>query len=208
MWSLWQFIGVWLLVSLIPYAMYLVAYVFESRKPGSSPGQIPVWVYQSRALMPGDFGLALFTTGGLSLYVEGDLYDWSTGWWWLWLVGPLLSLITLYVGRRVLYSAGDYSPRAWRSPSKRYHDYVMYGLFPLAVVWWVIPGYAAGFLDQDGAIGLAPAVGVAGLSVWVFGIYLDAHYGEVPNERQHPSQWQPIWVTRRLWRQQPGPRLK
>ena len=218
MWSLWQFFGVWLGVSAVSYAMFLVAYVFESRRPGGiGPGRVPVWRYQSRAFLPGDFGLALFITSGLCLFSQaapphlfmyewsGDhwrlvtqyrLTDWSVSWWWQWLVAPLLSLAVLYIGRRVLYKADDYTPTAWRSPSKRYHDYVMYGMVPLAVVWWVIPGYMAGSFDPvDTSITLVAYVGALGLVLWAGCVILDTDLGNVPNEHQHPTVWRPIWRT-------------
>lgn len=221
-WSFWQFVGVWLGLSTIPYAMFLVAYVFESRLPGIGPDRIPVWRYQSRAFLPGDFGLTLFVTSGLCLFDQASrgqrtlyewindqwqvvatyqLHDWSVSGWWQWLVAPMLSIIVLYVGRRVLYNKDDYTPAAWRSPTKRYHDYIMFGLFPLAVVWWVIPGYVAFFTGlmqpMSFSIGVVVGVGIGGFVGWMQCLSWDSRFGEVPNGYQHPSSWRPIWVTRR-----------
>lgn len=89
-WSFWQFVGVWLGLSTIPYAMFLVAYVFESRLPGIGPDRIPVWRYQSRAFLPGDFGLTLFVTSGLCLFDQASRGQRTctngsmiSGRWWL-----------------------------------------------------------------------------------------------------------------------------
>ena len=193
MWSLWQFLGAWICISAIPYAMYVVAYVFESRLPGNGPGKIPIWRNQSRALFPGDFGLSLFATAGLCLHVGGASHDWTSQWWVRWLIGPLLSLVVFYLGRRTFYSASSYSEAAWRSPSKRYHDYVMYLLFPFGAIWWVLPGYMTATGPRADLVVLA---GVGGLLVWIGGLIADGLQKQVPNEFQHPSVWQPIWVTR------------
>ena len=194
MWSLGEYVGVLLMVSCVPYGMYLVAWLGEGRRPGDGPRDAPVWRDQSRAFLPGDFGLALFTTSGLFMHAQGDLWSWTTAWWWRWGVGAALAITVWLVGRRVLYSADDYTPEQWRSPSKRYHDFIMFGAFPFVVIGWALPGYLAHWTVLNAIV---IALGLLGIASWVVCLALDAIGGKVPNARQHPSEWTPLWL--RLW---------
>jgi len=182
------FIGVWLAISAIPYAMYLIAWLFESRKPGNGPNDIPVWRDQSKAFLPGDFGLALVAASGIMLAREG-LPGWATSWWWL-SVSVLVGLVVFWVGRRVLYSVDDYTPEAWRSPSKRWHDFVMFFGFTVAMAAFILPAFIAHGSELDGE---PASVAMLGGLLWVLGIAWDTVIEQVPNKRQHPSVYKPLW---------------
>ncbi len=175
-----QLIRRWLLASLLPYAIYLVAFVFESRVPGRDA---PVLKDQSLAFLPGDFGLALFVAAPDVLTVRPSRIR--------QVAGVLLGLIAFIVVRRVTYSPTDYSPRAWRSPSKIYHDVVICGVFGYLVVVRCLPFYFGTPLSKNR---LHKLIGAAGLASWFAGVVWDELHDVVPNDRQHPSDWKPIWM--------------
>lgn len=201
----WQFLLTWLAISCVPYGMYLVAWVFESRVPGRDvpvrlkrsklfakwpqdtlDNRVPIWLKQSRAYMPGDFGLALAATVGVNFVVR-DGWPWLTMQWWWDVLAVLFVGLAVFVGRRVLYNPNDYNAKAWHSPSKRYHDYVMYGFFPLMFFIFIIPTYARSWE-------LLHYVGAFGVAVWLWGLlWYDTTHMQVPNPHQHPSVWKPLW---------------
>ena len=183
------FIGIWVAISAIPYAMYLVAWIFESRKPGNGSNNIPVWRDQSRAFLPGDFGLALAAAAGILLAREG-FPSWATSWWWLG-IAVAAGLTVFWVGRRVLYSEKDYTPEAWRSPSKRWHDFVMFFGFTVASVAFILPGFIAHWGGEEGN---APtSLAIFGVLFWLVCLVYDNVARQTPNPRQHPTVYQPLW---------------
>lgn len=168
----------WLVISLMPYAIYLVGYVFESRLPGRD---MPVIKDQSLAFLPGDAGLAL-------LIAMADKAKPVTPRWHV--AGVILGLMAFIVVRRVTYSPSDYSPEAWWSPTKIYHDVVICGIFGYLIVVRALPFYCQtpiGYMTKQKLIGLG------GLAVWTFGVVWDELHDTVPNDRQHPGTWQPIY---------------
>jgi hypothetical protein len=187
-----NFMLVWLGVSAIPYAMYLVAFVFESRKPGIGPNDVPVWKDQSRAFMPGDFGLALAATS--AIFMNGATPDWSSEWWWL-----TLSLFAGYsafmLGRRFFYSEKDYTKQQWNSPSKRWHDFVMFFGFTFVATALLVPKLIVGFGEPNPILSATFSLGML---VWGVGVVYDTVTGHVPNPRQHPSEWKPIWKKKEV----------
>lgn len=185
----WEFMGYWFVLSLIPYGMYIAAYLLGGQKPGYGLNKVPVWKGQSKAFLPGDLGLTLFLTVGFKLFLQSR--DESTiGIQWLILAAVILSLVTSFVGKRVLYSKSSYSESSWNSLTKRYHDGVMFATFPFLVVLWGVPGYYFGISTGKWRI---IAVGFFGLAFWVAGLIWDALSKEVPNEFQHQAGGKPIW---------------
>lgn len=181
-----MFTLVWMGISAISYTMYLVAWIFESRKPGSGPNDVPVWRGQSKAFLPGDFGLGLAVT--TTLWMPHQTPDWSRSWWWT-LVSFAAGATVYYVGRRVAYKPEDYTPQAWRSPSKRWHDLVMFFGFTTVSFMFVVPKLIISFGDPTNQTWVA----VTGIVFWmVLGVW-DLVSKETPNPRQHPTHYRPIW---------------
>lgn len=183
--SFWlTFVG----ISAIPYALYLVAYVFESRRPGDGPNDVPVWKDQSRAFMPGDFGLALMVA--VCLQYRGDVTArWATSGWSA-IAALSIGLGVFLFARRFLYTPKDYSRRAWNSPSKLWHDFVMFLLFSAVAAYVCVPVY----LTTDWkTLVLAKLISLFGLALWCLGNVYDFTHHETPNSRQHPSTYRPIW---------------
>ena len=179
-----------LVISAIPYGMYLVAYLFESRRPGNGPNDIPIWKGQSRAFLPGDFGLALFVTAWLQ-YRPGllttDLQRVGVSF-----VSTIIAVLVYTLARKYGYKESDYTPEAWRSPTKVYHDAVMFGGFTLVAAFICLPVL---FLADWSTAGLVLWLGLFGLAVWGLGNLYDFTHSETPNDRQHPSVWKPIWKS-------------
>ncbi len=182
------FLLVWAGIAAVPYAMYLVAWLFESRKPGNGPRDVPVWRDQSRAFLPGGFGLSLAVT--VVILAEVSRPAWASNWWWI-LASLLAGVLVFYIGRRVMYSPSDYTPQAWKSPSKRWHDFVMFFGFTAAVCYLFVPSLFGGFFSQENY----PLVllMISGLGFWVYGVIYDVIQKQVPNKRQHPTNYKPIW---------------
>lgn len=184
-------ISFWLMlvgVSAIPYAMYPVAYLGESRRPGRGPNDVPVWRDQSRAFMPGDFGLALMVTCCLQLRSRLAA-DWAISLWFKGLV--LLVAVGIFLAARTyLYTPKHYSRSAWNSPSKRYHDFVMFLLFGSVALYVCLPVYLTISWQSYWSVHL---LGLFGLALWVTGNVYDFTHNETPSARQHPAAWTPIW---------------
>lgn len=176
-------------LSAIPYGMYLVAYLFEGRLPGNGPNDVPVWKDQSRAFMPGDFGLALFVAVA-GFYQDTMTFSWAEQPFWVNLLIPLFGLGVYFGAREFLYREADYTRAAWESPSKRYHDVVMFLAFSIIAAGLCVPFY---FFSTWSGIVLSKLLGVFGLALWIVGNVYDFTHNETPNARQHPTVYQPIW---------------
>ncbi len=180
----WAFIG----LSAIPFAMYLVAYVFESRKPGKGPNNISVWKDQSRAFLPGELGLALVVAICLQFRDEVT-WVWARSFWWA-LVSFGIGALIYWVTTRYVYTRKEYE-KAWKSPTKRYHDVVMYWLFGAAMAYVCLPVY----FTVDWSVHWP--LQVVGWGTWLIGMYYDlftaAGKRNTPSPRQHPSEWTSIW---------------
>ncbi len=178
-----RFWALWTLISGLPYGMYVIAYVMESRRPGNGPDDVPVWRDQSKAFLPGDLGLSLLLA--VSMYLQVGK---GTPWWMGW-VGIAVGVLVYKLARRFTYTPNDYTPQAWRSPSKKWHDMVMYIVFVALLVWFAVPAYFTSWSD-----GVAVRLlGLGGLLLWVACMVKDMTGSEVPNERQHPSYYQALW---------------
>lgn len=163
--------------------MYVVAFVFESRTPSFTKfdeNHTPVWRKQSKAFLPGDFGLALF--------IAAATPKWPTSYWSV-AVG-LLVCVAAFVGLRfVTYKPSDYTKSAWNSPSKRYHDYVISSVFAFtAVTWW----WPINLLQESTSQWQIMAAAV-GFAVWLAGLAIDGVFKQVPNKYQHPSVYSARW---------------
>lgn len=168
----------WLVTCLQPYAIYLVGYLFESRLPGRD---MPVLKDQSVAFLPGEAGLALFVAAAEKVRPTTLARH---------IVGLLLGLVAFIVIRHVTYSPSDYSAKAWWSPTKIYHDVVICGVFGYLVVVRALPFYTG---TRFGYMSAQKVLGLTGLAVWAAGVVWDELHDVVPNSRQHPSKWKPIW---------------
>lgn len=176
-----------IVANIISYAMYLVAYVLESRVPGKDA---PIWRYQSKAYVPGDFGLSLMVAVGLYIRTSSATVEWADSRWYLGLC-CVIGLLVYNFARKFLFTDKDYTWGAWRSPSKRYHDKVMFFGFCSAALYICLPAY---FFTET--VLTVKLIGLFGLLIWIGGNVYDAVTKETPNQYQHPSVYLPIWKTK------------
>jgi hypothetical protein len=165
--------------------MYFVAWIFESRTPGRDT---PIWKDQSKAYMPGDFGLALMVS--TAIYLQPNVPDWAKSNWY-YIVSIISGIIIFWFARKFLYRLEkDYDKDAWQSPSKVYHDYVMFWGYSTCVIFLCVPVYffTVPIFTIEKAIGF-----ILGFGTWVIGNIWDFTHNEVPNSKQHPSTYEPIW---------------
>ena len=163
--------------------MYAVAYLFESRTPSLTifdDKHVPVWHMQSRAFLPGDFGLAAFVAAASPKLPTSPRATF---------VAVIAFLIAFIVLRYGTYKPSHYKKAAWNSWSKRYHDYVIASVFTFTAVtwWWPI------FSGQE-AIGVWQIIfALSGIIVWLAGLVWDSVKKQVPNDYQHPVNGMPLW---------------
>ncbi len=173
----------WTLLVVAAYGMYAVAYVFERRTPSWAVlgrDYVPVWRGQSKAFFPGDAGLALAVAVARPSWPQ----HWSA-----YCLAVVVCAAAHYGLRRVTYREEDYTPAEWRSPSKRYHDYVVaYCFATFAVLFW----WAA--IERGGIEWWQYLLLGVGLLIWLVGLAYDAIRREVPNRFQHPDSWRPLWA--------------
>jgi len=179
----WQVFLLWLALLPVPYGMFPVAWYFESRDIGSG---VPIWRDQSKAFVPGDAGLVLATAIGILLARDQGLPGWSSTWWW-YTLSILAPLGALYVGRRLLYNKDSYTKRQWNSPSKWYHDVVMFGMFPAVAFVYIFPMYWPVWPEGGAPVRIT---GLLGIVLWLSGLVWDAIFKQVPNPRQHPEHYE------------------
>lgn len=176
------FWAVFLTASFVAYAMYLVAFLFESRVPFRD---IPVWKDQSRAFLPGDFCLAFTMAVGAYSY-PADITSWAM--LAFFAVGLIVGIVVYIVARRYVSTDNDYSKEAWNSPSKKYHDRVMYFFFAGILIAIGIPGYFVSPYAPEKWLGLVGLTIWASLNLWDY-----THKIDPRKQRQHPNVYWPIW---------------
>lgn len=184
--SSWLFWFTLLAFNLVAYGMFLVAYVFESRVIGVD---LPIWRNQSKAYLPGDFGLSIVVAVGLNIR-QNSTIQWTNTIWFLCLCFGI-GLFSYFGARKFLYTPKHYTRIAWESPSKRYHDKVMFFGFCTTAVYICLPAY----FFTNGHL-FVKIFGLFGLVVWIGGIAYDIITKETPNKYQHPNEcYLPIWKT-------------
>ena len=167
--SFWQ----WLLLSALAYAMFAVAYVFESRLPFRD---VPVWRLQSKAFLPGDLSFAFC----IAL---------STPSWPTLRLGVIGLVVAVGVVTFLRVTAKKDYGRARMSPSKLYHDYIVSSVFAFLLVigWWPV------LSGDENLAGWWIAAAAIGMGIWLVGMVWDITTKTVPNPQQHPDDWRPIW---------------
>lgn len=165
--------------------MFLIGFFLESRIPGRD---MPIWKYQSKAFLPGDAGLSLMVATAACYVPQGFMQTGVSR--IISMVGFVSGIMVFFIARKFLYTPKDYSYQAWHSPTKLWHDYVMFFGFTVAAVCICIPGYLMS-LWINGKL-----IGITGFLIWVVGNIWDFTHNEIPNEYQHPTNYQPIWRKR------------
>ncbi len=167
-----------------PGIMFVFGIIFESRI-------LPFWKHQSKAFIPGDFCIGVMFLGIKVLWDKGYRpEDYSIG------VSKILLIIAIFM---VVLSVRDndiqsYPPRSAKSPTKKLHDYVGYGLFPCLIVYF---GWPIIFLETPYVL-----IFWGALVVFIAFVAWDFKRGFTKEDVQyrHPDDWRPIWKTKKLRR--------
>lgn len=160
-----------------PGLFVLMGLVGESRL-------VPLVKNQSRAFMPGDLFLGwVFATGW---YFHPEFDNLLLG------IGLAVGGVGLVLMRSKFDGINNYPIRALQSPTKMYHDYILYVGYTAALVSVAVPGVLTS--SWDGVV-LAKVVALVAFAIWVIGLMIDGLDQGMPQKRplMHPSDWQPIW---------------
>lgn len=184
-----------LILSLVvtPLGMILVGIVFESRV-------VPLGKDQARSFIPGDIGLSFTVATGVYLYPQilSDSF-WVSG--RMVGIGGIVAVLTCYAMRTWIDGENNYSRGALMSPTKLYHDFVLYVGFLWLLIASSVPGILFG-TSWGGDNLSCKLVGLAGFAVWLYGMYLDITDEESERKRKskvrHTAFYQPIWRTWKL----------
>lgn len=170
---------------LTPFGHLLVGFVGESRLVPISPR------YQFLSFFPGDLFLGAMAAGLLvlaqNLPAEQHVYN-STWWHVLVFIGGCAVAVGL---TWMEYKSGAYPARAILSPTKFYHNGLLYAGYGYIIVttlvavlasarsWWLVPVLLPGL-------------------VWVFFLYKDNTYQPEDAARKarhaHVENWSPLWA--------------
>jgi hypothetical protein len=173
---------------LTPVGLYVVAYVFESRLVGKD---FHPWRGAFRGFMPGD--LLLGASFGQFVWQLGKFESrsgWWSEWWWHAIAGVGAVVVAFFV--REGLDRPNYHNLAMKSPSKLYHDFVIYMGFGYVFFTTAV---AATFTTGWHETLLLPYGLLAGWAVCVF--FIDGR--KTRNElrrlawNSHPTSWTPIW---------------
>jgi hypothetical protein len=175
---------------LTPGLFILIGWVFEGRKIPLHPR------HQFLGFFPGDLFLGVLT-GGLITHVVvfPPAQGWYTSWWWYLIVFVSASAVAISLTAWELRT-GSYSKRAILSPTKLYHNgllYVGYGSIIVSTLFAALFGAPTWWL----ALIILPGLAWAVCNVLDGSVRL---WGPNPMHRKafhaHKRDWQPIWVRR------------
>ncbi|MBI3494894.1 hypothetical protein HY004_02855 [Candidatus Saccharibacteria bacterium] len=159
---------------------------------------MPLWREQSKAFIPGDIGLGVMLATGWYLYPQI-----SAGSVWGSAIMPFTGLwvgcFTCYLMRTKFDGENNYPLRALRSPTKRYHDFLLYIGYLAVIITICVPAILFG-TSWSGNFEVK-MVGVTGFAIWLAGMALDATDPKMPekSKKMHVTDYQPIWKTFPLW---------
>ena len=183
----------WLFLVFLMYGgMFLIALIGESRI-------LSFWKYQSRVFFPGDLLLCFASMMAFHdwYFLEKEVsYATKNS---SIIIGIACSLYLFIFGRK--NDASNYSKRARYSPTKLYHDILGYLIFGFIVFARLIPGI---FI-----IGLGYGVDIFARVFTLYLIFMGPYcilalldIGTNPDEevleKRHPSDWAPIWKTKKI----------
>ena len=176
---------------LTPLGLFAVALIGESRFLHLGKGC-------SRMFFPCDFGLGIMLTGVALLTQKGDLRVNVAGALSAFVIGAAIFLIN-----RLKCDAPRYPKRSRNSPTKIYHDLVGYWAFASLLITPISSPVADWIMGRGWSLSLSWTwlVVLLGLVIWQGGAVYDSVAKNDTDENlllRHPSDWQPIWRTRRI----------
>jgi hypothetical protein len=180
----------WLLT---PVGVYVLAFILESRRIGRD---FRPFKDAFRGFMPGDVFLGI-SFGQFVWQLEkfkNNSPEWCRSWWWHLIVAcgaVVVALVVRDVNDRPLYF-----PRAMRSPTKLYHDFVIYMGFGYMFFCTMVTASVVSRWDHTLQM---PYAFLAG---WVACLIYDGTRSKVQKMRMaassHPYHWYPIWAPHKM----------
>lgn len=176
-----------------PIGHCLVGLVFESRFVPLSPTK------QFLSFFPGDVFLGMMTAGLLALAhqlpAEQRWYN-ATLWHvpvWNTLVFTGAILVAVLLTRQEYRDAGKpggYTRRAMRSPTKIYHNYLLYGGYGYIIVTTLVAVVAAG---RSWWLALALLPGLVWVGCLVADNFVSSETKQSRVDNAHIEHWRPFW---------------
>lgn len=183
-----------------PGLMFVVALIGESRV-------LPLWKKQSKAFIPGDLALSIIVLNCYAFwhseYAPGAKNFWYKFTFTPWvtvLIGVLVVCIGVFLHTN---DCKNYPKRAANSPTKWVHDIMGYFVLLFLIAWFVPSTIFVEFTVYG-------ITNVLWGAFYVFMIILDMSIG-FNNETvyaRHPSDWQPIWKTKKIVKYQYRPQTE
>lgn len=172
-------------IIITPIGHLLVGFIGESRVISISPSR------QFLSFFPGDLFLAVMVAG---LLVRASDLDTSAHWynatWWHVLV-LLCAVVVAVLATYGEWKSGVYSTQAILSPSKLYHNGLLYGGYGYIIVTTLVAVLFGGGADKMLALVLLP--GLAWLVLVVLDSTLTPERAKEKAKHAHVSDWEPIW---------------
>lgn len=200
--SFWATLAVvWLIT---PVMMFVVGLVFEGRMLPISPR------HQFLSFFPGDLFLGAMTAGLLTLARRlPDGHHWYNAWWWHVPVLVITCVVAFVITKGEYSDPNGYGHRAVLSPTKLYHNGVLYGLYGYVVVVLLVAVTTMVVQSTSWTLGLLYLLTLVPGAVWACLLVLEQNDAflerivpgvsaeEVKKERMenaHQSDWRPLWA--------------
>ncbi|MBQ3413651.1 hypothetical protein IJH33_02260 [Candidatus Saccharibacteria bacterium] len=171
-----------------PGLMFVVGAIWESRL-------VPIWQFQSKAFIPGDFALVYAVMKLAEMYLATlYLHTWGKRPIW-WAVACLVA--TIIAGHLQGNDAKNYPPRARYSPTKLTHDFIGYFLITFLVIAMLVP--------QIWLMCTSPNIVTGVTSQWrpmisgfvIYAVCVAYDFSAPPTDLEialrHPADWHPLW---------------
>jgi hypothetical protein len=167
-----------------PTMVILVSYVLESRKVSFTSSRF-------KGFIPGDYLLGGLFASSVALASElpatTDKWYQSVQWHIIVLVGAVAGCL---LARRFL-DAPNYTKRQMNSPSKLYHDFVLYAGYGYLMFVVAVPSV---FLTPWSGNASLKVVALACFGGWIACLVYDqAHSPKEAAKTAHPNTWKAIW---------------
>jgi hypothetical protein len=164
--------------SVTPGMMFVLGWTLEGRT-------LPIRE-NSRAFLPGDFFLGTLLASSVALLNTAES---SASWWtsyeWLWVVFVGTTLVSIAVN--ALCDWPHYGRRQLLSPTKLWHEFVIFCLYGSLLIGLSLPAFVYGELSVFGILLRIAQLG--SLAVWVAGLWWDGTRVKLDPEKLHPTDW-------------------
>lgn len=167
-----------------PGGMIIIGLIFEGRIVPLNPKK------QYLAFMPGDIFLSAFCA--LLIWMPLKTSIPTSTWYtdrWFHLTVLLMCMIGAFIAHFAI-EAQSYTLRSLNSPTKMYHDIVLYGMYSYVMCGVGVPKLLSGNLSGIRLLIFVP------LLIWLMLAVADSTSSKIANQKRefaHPTDWQFSW---------------